>query len=120
MKQAIDYVLADELTHVRFGSEWVREFTRNDPERRKAAQEFRRDVDRRFNFGGARSADDDAAIPIAWQDRLEAGFTEDELKDLAELSGEGPSRQTLRAATEILRERYQKQKQQNARAQAPA
>ncbi|MBW2396977.1 MAG: DUF455 family protein, partial [Deltaproteobacteria bacterium] len=23
MKQAIDYVLADELTHVRFGSEWV-------------------------------------------------------------------------------------------------
>ncbi len=120
MKQAIDYVLADELTHVRFGSEWVREFTRNDPERRKAAQEFRREVDRRFNFGGARSADDDAAIPIAWQDRLEAGFTEDELKDLAELSGEGPSRQTMRAATEILRERYQKQKQQNARAEAQA
>ncbi len=33
MKQAIDYVLADELTHVRFGSDWVREFTQGDPER---------------------------------------------------------------------------------------
>ncbi len=31
MRQAIDYVLADELTHVRFGSEWVREFTKDDP-----------------------------------------------------------------------------------------
>ena len=113
MKQAIDYVLADELTHVRFGSEWVREFTKNDPERRKAAQEFRREVDRRFNFGGARSADEDAAIPIAWQDRIEAGFTEEELQDLAQLSGEGPSRETMREASRILLERF-KQKQQAA------
>ena len=33
MKQAVDYVLADEITHVRFGSEWVKEFTKDDPDR---------------------------------------------------------------------------------------
>ncbi len=54
----------------------------------------------------------DAAIPIAWEDRKEAGFTEEELRDLAQLSGEGPSRQTLRKAAEILRERYQARKLQ--------
>ena len=37
---AIDYVLADELTHVRFGSEWVREFTAGDPDHYERAQEF--------------------------------------------------------------------------------
>jgi uncharacterized ferritin-like protein (DUF455 family) len=110
MKQAVDYVLADELTHVRFGSEWVKEFTRNDPERFKAAQEFRREVDKRFNFGGARSADPDAAIPIAWEDRKEAGFTEEELQELAELSGEGPTRKTLREAAQILIVRHREAK----------
>jgi uncharacterized ferritin-like protein (DUF455 family) len=110
MKQAVDYVLADELTHVRFGSEWVREFTKDDPQRFKAAQEFRREVDRRFNFGGARSADPDAAIPIAWEDRREAGFTDEELEDLAQLSGEGPTRKTLRAAAGILIARYRERK----------
>jgi uncharacterized ferritin-like protein (DUF455 family) len=65
MRQAIDYVLADELTHVRFGSDWVKEFTRDDPERFERAQEFRRQVDKQFSFGGARSEREDAAIPIA-------------------------------------------------------
>ncbi len=106
MRQAIDYVLADELTHVRFGSEWVREFTKDDPEYRKRTQEYRRTVDKQFSFGGARSDRPDAAIPIAWDDRLEAGFTEEELKDLAELSSSGPSKKTLIAAAGILRERH--------------
>ena len=106
MEQAVDYVLADELTHVRFGSEWVREFTKGDPDRFTAAQDFRREVDKQFNFGGARSAEKDAAIPIAWEDRIEAGFTEEELQELAALSGEGPSRKTIKAAMEILVTRY--------------
>jgi uncharacterized ferritin-like protein (DUF455 family) len=108
MEQSMDYVLADELTHVRFGSEWVAEFCKDDPERLAAAREFRRDADRRFNFGGARSNQEGAAIPIAWEDRKFAGFTEEELEDLAELSGEGPSRKTIQRATEILVERFQK------------
>ncbi len=106
MRQAIDYVLADELTHVRFGSDWVREFTKDDPQRQKRAQEFRREVDKQFSFGGARSERKDAAIPIAWEDRLEAGFTPEELEDLKKISAGGPSRETLRLAARILHERY--------------
>jgi uncharacterized ferritin-like protein (DUF455 family) len=106
MRQAIDYVLADELTHVRFGSEWVREFTKDDPERFKRTQDFRREVDKQFSFGGSRSDREDAAIPIAWEDRKEAGFTEEELRELADISGSGPSRATLMEAARILRERH--------------
>ncbi len=106
MRQAVDYVLADELTHVRFGSEWVKEFTKGDPEYRERTNEYRRTVDKQFSFGGARSDREDAAIPIAWDDRLEAGFTEEELKDLAELSSSGPQKKTLVEAARILRERH--------------
>jgi uncharacterized ferritin-like protein (DUF455 family) len=106
MKQAVDYVLADELTHVRFGSEWVKEFTKGDPEHLKRTQDFRRAVDKQFSFGGARSDREDAAIPIAWEDRLEAGFTEEELNELKELSTGGPSKETLTQAAKILRDRY--------------
>jgi len=112
MRQAIDYVLADELTHVRFGSDWVRTFTKGDPERAKKAQDFRREVDKQFSFGGARSDREDAAIPIAWEDRKEAGFTEDELTELAQLSGEGPSKDTLLAAAKILQERHREARSQ--------
>jgi uncharacterized ferritin-like protein (DUF455 family) len=107
MRQAVDYVLADEITHVRFGSDWVKAFTDGDPEHFKQTQEFRKQVDKQFSFGGARSDREDAAIPIAWEDRVEAGFTEQELEELAQLSGEGPTKQTLLEAARILRERHQ-------------
>jgi uncharacterized ferritin-like protein (DUF455 family) len=116
MRQAIDYVLADELTHVRFGSEWVKEFTRDDPERFKKAQDFRRQVDKQFSFGGARSDREDASIPIAWEDRKEAGFTEEELKELTQLSGEGPSRDTMREAARILQEKHLEKRRREAAA----
>jgi uncharacterized ferritin-like protein (DUF455 family) len=106
MKQAVDYVLADEITHVRFGSEWVREFTKGDPDYLNRTQEFRRSVDKQFSFGGARSDREDAAIPIAWEDRREAGFSEEELTELTQLSGEGPSKETMVQAARILRERH--------------
>ncbi len=106
LRQAVEYVLADEITHVRFGSVWVKEFTKNDPERARKAQEFRRQVDRQFSFGGARSERKDASIPIALDDRRAAGFTEEELQELKTLSGEGPSRETMRKASAIIRERH--------------
>ncbi len=106
MKQAIDYVLADELTHVRFGSEWVREFTKDDPDHLERTQEFRRQVDKQFSFGGARSEREGAAIPIAWDDRREAGFSEEELEELAQIAGEGPSRKTLSEAARLIREHH--------------
>lgn len=106
MKQAVDYVLADELTHVRFGSEWVKEFTKDDPERARKAKEFQLAVDKKFSIGGTRSGREDATIPVAVADRKEAGFTDHEIEELYRVSAEGPTRQTLRKAAAILRERH--------------
>jgi uncharacterized ferritin-like protein (DUF455 family) len=97
--QSVDYVLADELTHVRFGSDWVKQFTAGDPERAQAAREFQRETDRRFAFGGGRE--------VAKEERLEAGFTEEELADLDRILADGPSRATLIRAAEIVRDRHQ-------------
>ncbi len=98
LEQAVDYVLADELTHVRFGSDWVKEFTRNDPERAQRAKEFQLETDRRFAFGGGRR--------IAREDRREAGFTDAELDELEAIEGRGPKRETLLTAAERLRDRH--------------
>ena len=38
-------MLADEVTHVKMGSDWLRRLTENDPERRERALEFQRTVD---------------------------------------------------------------------------
>ena len=99
MGQAVDFVLADELTHVRFGSDWVREFTRGDRERAAEARAFQRETDRRFAFGGGRF--------VAKEERREAGFSEEELEELDDILAEGPSRETLVRAAEILRDRHQ-------------
>jgi uncharacterized ferritin-like protein (DUF455 family) len=96
--QAVDFVLADELTHVRFGSEWVKAFTANDPERAQRAREFQRETDRAFSFGGQRR--------LAREERLEAGFSEAELDEIEELESGGPRRETLVRAAEILRDRH--------------
>ena len=97
--QAVDYVLADELTHVRFGSEWVREFTKDDPERARRAKEFQQETDRSFAFGGGRE--------IAHEERLEGGFSQEEIDELEAIEAEGPRRETLLRAAEILRDRHQ-------------
>ena len=106
LEQAVDFVLADELTHVRFGSEWVKEFTKNDPERAKRTKEFQRETERSFAFGGRRQ--------IAHQDRIEAGFSEEELKELDDIFRSvretGPRTDTLLEAAEILRERHRARK----------
>jgi uncharacterized ferritin-like protein (DUF455 family) len=98
LRQAVDFVLADELTHVRFGSDWVREFTRSDPERRKRAKDFQRETDRAFAFGGRRM--------VARDVRLEAGFSEEEIAEIESLGGGAPGRDTLLRAAEVLRERH--------------
>ncbi|MFP8879741.1 MAG: DUF455 family protein [Myxococcota bacterium] len=97
--QAVDYVLADELTHVRFGSDWVKKFTEGDPERARRAKEYQTETDRSFSFGGGRQ--------IAREERIEAGFTEQEVDELEAIETEGPKRETLVRAAEILRDRHQ-------------
>ncbi len=100
LAQAVDYVLADELTHVRFGSNWSREFTKDDPEYAARAKAYQRETERAFAFGGRK---------IARAERLEAGFTEEELDEieaLADSPGVGPRQETLLAAAELLRDRH--------------
>src|SRR6516165_3290020 len=87
IERAVDYVLADEITHVRMGSKWMRKLTEGDPERLKKAQEFQDSVDDLFNARGARKAIDDVSkdsqtITIAREARLLAGFTEEEIDRL--------------------------------------
>ena len=100
--QAIDFILADELTHVRFGSEWVKEMTRGDSERIARAREFQRETERSFSFGSQRE--------LAREERLEAGFTEDELDEIESLSSGGAKQESLIRAAEILRDRHRARK----------
>ncbi len=97
--QSVDYVLADELTHVRFGSDWVKQFTAGDADKAREVKAFQNETDRRFAFGGGRV--------VAKEERLEAGFTEEELEELDEILADGPSRETLIRAAEIVRDRHQ-------------
>src|SRR6476659_1057518 len=47
-----DWMLADEVTHVKMGSDWLRRLTANDPERQQNALEVKRAVDQVVSFGG--------------------------------------------------------------------
>jgi uncharacterized ferritin-like protein (DUF455 family) len=84
IERAVDFVLADEITHVRMGSRWLNELTRGDPERRRRAIEFQETIDERFNLGGVRQDGDhvDVGISIARDARRLAGFTEEEIERL--------------------------------------
>jgi len=81
-----DWMLADEVTHVKMGSRWLREVTEKDPKRRTKALDFQKVVDQLFNFGGARGDDPEAAIQLARRFREMAGFTEGEVDEIAEMS----------------------------------
>jgi uncharacterized ferritin-like protein (DUF455 family) len=83
-----DWMLADEVTHVKMGSDWLRRLTENDPDRRERALEFQRVVDKLFSLGGFRGEDDDSPIRLARRFRELAGFDEAEMDDLAEISRE--------------------------------
>jgi uncharacterized ferritin-like protein (DUF455 family) len=77
-------MLADEVTHVKMGSDWLRRITENDPERRKKALEFQSVVDKIFSFGGTRSDSQESPIGLARRFRELAGFTDTEVEEIAE------------------------------------
>jgi uncharacterized ferritin-like protein (DUF455 family) len=81
-----DWMLADEVTHVKMGSDWMRKLTVNDPERRARALEFQSVVDKLFSLGGGRSDDEDSPIRLARRFRQMAGFTDSEIDEIAEVS----------------------------------
>ncbi len=94
-----DWMLADEVTHVKMGSDWLRKVTADDPERRKAALDFQRTVDKLFSFGGFRGEEDENPIHLARSFRRQAGFTEDEIVELVDVSAE--AYHEARAASEM-------------------
>jgi uncharacterized ferritin-like protein (DUF455 family) len=83
-----DWMLADEVTHVKMGSDWLRRMTADDPERRANALEFQRIVDKLFSLGGFRGEEDDSPIRLARRFRELAGFADDEIDEIAGLSAE--------------------------------
>jgi uncharacterized ferritin-like protein (DUF455 family) len=88
----VDYVLADEITHVRMGSKWLTRLTEGDPERRRRAIEFQESIDERFNLGGMRRDGDHEAVPIsiAHEARELGGFTEEEIARLIRTTQRSP------------------------------
>ncbi len=89
--RSVDYVAADEVTHVRFGSVWAKALTEHDPERRAKVVAFQRKVDKAFSFGGLRGAYDnrtnEVLFPLATEFRRLAGFSTEEMD---EVLGSGP------------------------------
>jgi uncharacterized ferritin-like protein (DUF455 family) len=81
-----DWMLADEVTHVKMGSDWLRKITEHDPERRKKALEFQGVVDKLFSYGGTRSESEESPIGLARRFRELAGFSDDEVDDIAAVS----------------------------------
>jgi len=84
LERAVDFVLADEITHVRMGSKWLTRLTEGDPERRKRAIAFQETIDERFNLGGVRQDGDheEVLISIATEARQLGGFTDEEIDRL--------------------------------------
>lgn len=80
-----DWMLADEVTHVKMGSDWLRKVTEKDPERRKKALEFQQVVDKLFSFGGARGESEESPIGLARRFRELAGFTDDEVDTISQM-----------------------------------
>jgi uncharacterized ferritin-like protein (DUF455 family) len=97
-----DWMLADEVTHVKMGSDWLRRITASDPERQKNALEFQKAVDKLFSFGGFRGENDENPVHLARKFRRLAGFTDDEIAELVDISAEAyadaQAKQTANAA----------------------
>ena len=81
-----DWMLADEVTHVKMGSDWLRRLTADDPERRRRALEFQSVVDKLFSAGGFRSDEEDSPVRLARRFRELAGFTDEEIDSISELA----------------------------------
>ena len=81
-----DWMLADEVTHVKMGSTWLRELTKDDKDRQARALEFQRTVDGLFNFRGSRGEGRDASIRLARKFREMAGFRTEEIDQIAAMA----------------------------------
>ena len=81
-----DWMLADEVTHVRMGSNWLRDLTKDDKDRQTRALDFQRTVDGLFNFRGSRGETRENSIRLARKFREMAGFQKEEIDEIAAMS----------------------------------
>jgi hypothetical protein len=81
-----DWMLADEVTHVKMGSTWLRDLTKDDKDRQSRALEFQRTVDGLFNFRGSRGETREHSIRLARKFREMAGFQKEEIDDIVTMS----------------------------------
>ena len=93
-----DWMLADEVTHVKMGSDWLRRLTANDKERQQAALDFQRSVDKLFSFGGLRGEAEENPIHLAKQFRRLAGFSDEEITELVDVAAEAYAEAQARAS----------------------
>ena len=83
-----DWMLADEVTHVKMGSDWLRRLTVTDPQRLKEALDFQKAVDKLFSFGGFRGEQEQNPVHLARHFRQLAGFSDDEIEELVDIAAE--------------------------------
>jgi uncharacterized ferritin-like protein (DUF455 family) len=97
-----DWMLADEVTHVKMGSDWLRRLTATDPQRQKEALDFQKAVDKLFSFGGFRGEQAENPVHLARNFRQLAGFSDDEIDELVDIAAaayaEAQAMQTAAAA----------------------
>jgi uncharacterized ferritin-like protein (DUF455 family) len=96
-----DWMLADEVTHVKMGSDWLRRLTATDPERQKEALDFQRAVDKLFSFGGFRGEEEENPIHLARNFRRLAGFSDDEISELVDVAAEAYAEAQARSAAGV-------------------
>jgi uncharacterized ferritin-like protein (DUF455 family) len=93
-----DWMLADEVTHVKMGSDWLRKVTANDPERRSKALEFQKTVDKLFSYGGFRGENEESPVHLARRFRELAGFDKGEIAELVDLADQAYTEAKARRA----------------------
>jgi uncharacterized ferritin-like protein (DUF455 family) len=93
-----DWMLADEVTHVKMGSDWLRKLTEKDKDRQQRALDFQRTVDKLFSFGGFRGENEENPIHLARKFRSLAGFTETEITDLVDVAAQAQAEAEAMAA----------------------
>jgi uncharacterized ferritin-like protein (DUF455 family) len=93
-----DWMLADEVTHVKMGSDWLRKLTEKDKDRQQRALDFQRTVDKLFSFGGFRGENEENPVHLARKFRTLAGFTETEITDLVDVAAQAQAEAEAMAA----------------------
>jgi uncharacterized ferritin-like protein (DUF455 family) len=96
-----DWMLADEVTHVKMGSDWLRRLTAKDPERLKQALDFQKAVDKLFSFGGFRGEQVENPVHLARNFRRLAGFSDDEITELVDIAAEAYEEAQARASAGV-------------------